>query len=229
MKIERALSKVAVVSSLLRTSLMRPIRRQQRPVRHLLVAGAIAGLPFLQPTAVENRLGERPGDRPSTPTADVATVFAALSQCHMTMRESERWRIAGAIHHESTSYGYDPLFIAAMVQVESQCKPTARGTHGAVGLIQVRPETARAVAKEGGIPWKGEATLNDAATNLRLGVRYLWTLEQRFDDPRLAVAAYNLGPTRVARMARQRAQGAQYVKRVLARYKDLVDRFEREA
>jgi soluble lytic murein transglycosylase-like protein len=50
-------------------------------------------------------------------------------------------------------------------------------------------------------------------------------LEEQFDDPQIAVAAYNLGPGRVARMAPSRARGAQYVKRVLARYHDLVEQY----
>jgi soluble lytic murein transglycosylase-like protein len=61
--------------------------------------------------------------------------------------------------------------------------------------------------------------------NVRLGVRYLWTLEEQFNDPQLAVAAYNLGPTRVARMNRQRARNAKYVQRVLGRYQDLVEQY----
>jgi soluble lytic murein transglycosylase len=205
-----------------------PTRRKNRarPFRLLPIVVGMAGISLLQPTPALNSVAKPSEARVGPPTANVATVFAAVSQCRKGMTESERWRIAGAIHQESTKYGYDPLFIAAMVEVESQCKPTARGPKGAVGLIQIRPATARAVAKESGIPWKGDASLHDAATNLRLGVRYLWSLERRFDDPHLAIAAYNLGPTRVAGMARHRARGARYVKRVLARYRALVERYE---
>jgi soluble lytic murein transglycosylase-like protein len=81
------------------------------------------------------------------------------------------------------------------------------------------------MAEETGLAWRGPKTLDDGVVNVRLGVRYLWSLEERFDDPHLAIAAYNLGPTRVARMPRQRAQRAQYVQRVLARYDDLVEQY----
>jgi soluble lytic murein transglycosylase-like protein len=64
--------------------------------------------------------------------------------------------------------------------------------------------------------------LRTPALNLHLGLRYLSQLEKRFRDPYLAIAAYNLGPTRVARMPRHRARRADYVRKVLARYETLL-------
>lgn len=209
------------------TSNIKVIRRESRVCQLvcLLAAIAVGGLNWLPVTSEQPVSLPAPVARVASPTVSVETIYAALEQCRKSTPEGERWRIAATLHQESRRYGYDPLFIAAMVEVESQCKATARGIHGAVGLIQIRPATARAVAAESGMPWKGDATLRDGVSNLRLGVRYLWTLEEQFDDPHLAIAAYNLGPTRVAGMARSRARGAQYVKRVLARYQDLVEQY----
>lgn len=206
----------------------RGANRRENCVRSLfclLVAIAVGGLTWFPRTSAGPVSPPQLAARVALPTVSVETIYEALEQCRKSTPETERWRIAATLHQESRRYGYDPLFIAAMVEVESQCKATARGIHGAVGLIQIRPATARAVAAESGMPWKGDATLRDGVNNLRLGVRYLWTLEEQFDDPHLAIAAYNLGPTRVSRMARSRARGAQYVKRVLARYQDLVERY----
>jgi len=152
----------------------------------------------------------------------VATLFAALSGCRASLSERERWRVAGVIHHESQRYGYDPLFVVALAAVESTCLPTARSRHGAVGLIQVRPSVARAVAQDGGIRWRGAQMLTKPLFNVHLGLRYLTQLEKRFGDPYVAVAAYNLGPTRVARMPRQRARATEYVQKVLSRYEALL-------
>lgn len=58
--------------------------------------------------------------------------------------------------------------------------------------------------------------------NLHLGLQYLTQLEKRFGDPYLAVAAYNLGPKRVARMPRHRARATEYVRKVLSRYEVLL-------
>ncbi|HXQ22463.1 MAG TPA: lytic transglycosylase domain-containing protein [Candidatus Acidoferrales bacterium] len=152
----------------------------------------------------------------------VRTLFTAVSRCAARLSERDRWRIAGVIHRESQRYGYDPLFILAMAEVESGCSPTARSEDGAVGLIQVRPATARAVADEAGMRWNGAEMLTDPFVNVQLGLRYLAQLEKRFHDPHLAIAAYNLGPKRVARMPAQRARTAVYVQKVLARYELLL-------
>ena len=84
----------------------------------------------------------------------MATLFAALSGCRASLSERERWRVAGVIHQESQRYGYDPLFVVALAQIESTCRPTARSHRGAVGLIQVRPSIARAVAEDAGLRWR---------------------------------------------------------------------------
>jgi soluble lytic murein transglycosylase len=160
--------------------------------------------------------------RVETRSSPVATLYAALSQCRASLSERERWRVAGAIYHESQRFGYDPLFVLAMTEVESTCSPTARSARGAIGLIQVRPSIARAVAEEAGLRWRGAHMLTKAVFNIHLGLRYLAQLESQFGDPYLAVAAYNLGPTRVTRMPRQRARQAEYVQKVLARYEALL-------
>lgn len=153
----------------------------------------------------------------------VSDLFNALSRCRAPLSESERWRLAGAIHHESRRHGYDPLFVMAMIQVESGCSPTARGERGGVGLVQIKPSTARAVAKDAGLPWHGSETLTRPALNVELALLYLAQLEQQFGDPYLAMVAFNRGPSRVGHMSPQRARGARYVKKILARYEDLTD------
>jgi soluble lytic murein transglycosylase-like protein len=176
------------------------------------------------PSAVGSASHTSPPAQDRKPSNAIGTLFSGLSRCGPALPERERWRIAGVIHQESQRYGYDPLFVLAMVQVESGCSPTARGPRGAVGLIQVQPATARAVAEEVGLSWLGAHTLAVPALNVRLGLRYLTQLEKRFHDPRVAVAAYNLGPKRVARMSRRAARGTTYVRKVLAQYEDLLAR-----
>jgi soluble lytic murein transglycosylase-like protein len=157
--------------------------------------------------------------RPSNP---VGMLFEALSQCRSRLAERERWRIAGVIHRESQRFGYDPLFVVALAAVESTCLPAARSRQGALGLIQVRPFVARAVVQDAGLRWRGADMLTKPLFNVHIGLRYLVQLEQRFGDPYLAVAAYNLGPQRVARMPRHRARATEYVQRVLSRYEALL-------
>lgn len=164
-------------------------------------------------------------DAPASGTrgdAPVSALFGELSRCRPSLAENLRWRIAGAIHDQSRRYGYDPLFVMAMIMVESSCSPVARGPKGALGLIQIQPETGRAVAQEAGVTWSGAATLTRPIPNLKLGLHYLWTLERLLHDPYTALAAYNMGPAHASAMGRQRARRAPYVRKVIDRYEDLL-------
>ncbi len=154
----------------------------------------------------------------------VSTLFSALAGCPNALSPRQRWSIARIIHTESEEHGYDPLFIAALMQVESGCSPTARGGD-ALGLVQLLPSTARDVARRAGVPWRGERTLTEPASNIQLGVHYLHELEEQLGDPYRAVAAYNLGPARVARMSSGRAQRTQYVRKILSLYERLLEQY----
>jgi soluble lytic murein transglycosylase len=94
-----------------------------------------------------------------------------------------------------------------------------------VGLIQVRPSIARAVAEEAGLRWPGAHMLTKPLFNVHVGLQYLSQLEKQFGDPMLAVAAYNLGPKRVRRMPRYHARRTTYVRKVLSRYEALLAQY----
>ncbi len=149
-------------------------------------------------------------------------LMTALTRCGTPLSGDERRHIADSIVRTAGRHGYDPLFVQAMVEVESTCSPTARSRAGALGLIQVKPSTARAVAARVGMRWHGPQQLMSPAINLEIGVRYLAELEERFDDPYLAVAAYNMGPTRVAGMDPLRARSSRYVRKIMSRYEGLL-------
>jgi len=73
-----------------------------------------------------------------------------------------------------------------------------RSSAGAIGVMQILPETGRLMAREISHPYSGRATLTDSASNIRLGTMYLRKMSDRFDENRvLATAAYNAGPLRV--------------------------------
>lgn len=89
--------------------------------------------------------------------------------------------------------GLDPKLLHALVIVESAYDARAVSPVGAVGLTQLMPDTAREL---------GVANRFDTEENLRGGARYLARQIGRFTDLRLALAAYNSGPGRVARLGR---------------------------
>ncbi len=91
----------------------------------------------------------------------------------------------------------DPFLVAAVVREESSFYPAARSRVGARGLMQLMPDTGRAVAQSRQIPFPDATVLDQPITNLELGSTFFAGLMREFGDPRLAAAAYNAGPTRV--------------------------------
>jgi soluble lytic murein transglycosylase len=88
----------------------------------------------------------------------------------------------------------DPFLIAAMIKVESNYRPDVVSPKGAVGLMQVLPDTARQVA--GLLRMKGYSvqSLSDPAVNIRLGCAYMRLLLTEFgEDQIMALAGYNAG------------------------------------
>lgn len=81
---------------------------------------------------------------------------------------------------------------------ESLFMSDVRSGAGAVGIMQLMPDTGRTTAKEINFPYAGVSTLVDPGSNIRLGTTYLGKMFERFDrNPILATAAYNAGPINV--------------------------------
>jgi soluble lytic murein transglycosylase len=111
---------------------------------------------------------------------------------------------AESVRSAARAAGLDPYFIAAVIREESSYDPRARSGVGAMGLMQLMPDTARDVAQDLGRPLAEIAALWEPPVNITLGSRYLARLQARFQDPLLAVAAYNAGPHRVQRWVADR-------------------------
>jgi soluble lytic murein transglycosylase len=63
--------------------------------------------------------------------------------------------------------------------------------------MQLMPETARPMAQSRRLAFNNGDLLDDPGANLEIGSAFLAGLLRQFPDPRLAIAAYNAGPTRV--------------------------------
>ncbi|MFZ5874791.1 MAG: lytic transglycosylase domain-containing protein [Nitrospirota bacterium] len=135
---------------------------------------------------------------------------------------SQRRHLGGVLAGLSDHYGYDPALIVAVIMTESSFDPSSRSHKGALGLMQLLPNTAEQLAQETNRPWSGEHALFDPTYNISLGVRYLAQLQKRFGSLDVALAAYNYGPYRVEELIRRgKPVPMDYTKRVLARYEEV--------
>ena len=95
------------------------------------------------------------------------------------------------IVEHSRMHNIRPDLVRAVVQVESAFNPYAVSPKGAQGLMQLMPATQRTL---------GVTNPFNPFENIRAGVRYLRQLLDRYNnDEALALAAYNAGPTAVAK------------------------------
>jgi soluble lytic murein transglycosylase len=109
------------------------------------------------------------------------------------------------IQQESRRHNLDPYLIAGLIRQESIFNPQARSRANALGLMQLLPSTGRLVARRYGIGgWSVRASdLYDPILNIQLGTAYVAQLIEQFGRLEYSVAAYNGGPTRVARWLRE--------------------------
>jgi soluble lytic murein transglycosylase-like protein len=96
-----------------------------------------------------------------------------------------------AINSAAKKYRVDPALVRAVIHAESAFRPGARSKKGALGLMQLMPDTAQDMQV---------VNVMEPEENILGGVRYLaWLLEQNGGNTTLATAAYNAGPGAVKR------------------------------
>ena len=145
---------------------------------------------------------------PMIPTSD------ASKKLHLNQNNvapDPRGQIEAAIAEAAQTHGVDPALIRSVVRVESDFNPNSTSPKGAMGLMQLMPETAREL---------GVQNPYDPGENVRAGTRYLKMLLIRYDgNVPLALAAYNWGMGNIERQPdKMPTETRQYVKRVMNYY-----------
>jgi soluble lytic murein transglycosylase len=101
------------------------------------------------------------------------------------------------VRGHARQYDLDAALLAAVIYRESKFDADARSSSGALGLMQLLPETAEGIAQlTGGSRFEVD-DLFDPEINVRYGSFYLRRLLRKYDDERLALAAYNAGQANV--------------------------------
>jgi soluble lytic murein transglycosylase len=118
------------------------------------------------------------------------------------------------IRQQAAEKNLDPALVAAVIYQESKFKPDARSEAGAIGLMQLLPDTAEGIAaRTGGSAFRVE-DLDDPEINVRYGSWYLRHLLDKYGSEEQALAAYNGGQGNEDRGVRYR-ETQHYVDRVL--------------
>jgi len=164
---------------------------------------AVAEPPRPAPPALTPRGRARRGRRVVrllAAAAVLALLGGAWLQVHRTMPSwyARLWyplEYEDTIRSEAARYDLDPALVAAVINTESGFVPDSRSSAGAVGLMQLLPETARFVADGPDRPSPSPERLEDPDVNIAYGSRYLRYLIDSYGTVPLALAAYNGGET----------------------------------
>ena len=171
---------------------------KRRPIAWRSVRAALLAVVLLTVVAESTRLESSN----AKPPARRAAVPAMTPACPVPAPFRSAFPTAAA------QTGVPLSLLVATAYVESRMDPSAKSHAGARGLLQLMPATARELRLDG----------DDPATNVLAGARYLRQMLDRFGSVDLALAAYNAGPTAVARAGAAPSVGTlRYVKNVEAR------------
>lgn len=135
-------------------------------------------------------------------------------------REISSQEINSAIEQAAARHHVDANLVRAIIKVESNFNPRAISPKGAMGLMQLMPETARRLSVNH--PF-------DPQENVDAGVRHLRNLLDNYGgDLKLSLAAYNAGETAVARSngVPNIAETRNYVKQITGSYEGATGRVE---
>jgi soluble lytic murein transglycosylase len=131
-----------------------------------------------------------------------AALGAAFAYVHSTepawyVRLRYPLRYEAIVRGHARNYRLDPALLAGVIYQESKFHAHARSSSGAIGLMQLLPDTAKGIAVHTGGHRFHVSDLYNPEINIRYGCWYLRHLLDRYGNERLALAAYNAGQANV--------------------------------
>ncbi|MBU8897406.1 lytic transglycosylase domain-containing protein [Corallococcus sp. H22C18031201] len=158
--------------------------------------------------AIQEKLRESSDDSHYA-DAERLGVVEAVRASGLTARQQRRLSVA--IIREADRNHLDPLLVVALIHCESSFNNYAVSNVGAMGLMQVMPNTGTYLANKAGFRLGRRTNLFDAETNVELGTAYLADLIQRFGTLERALVAYNAGPGLAQRILARRERRVKFM------------------
>ena len=134
-------------------------------------------------------------------------IFKIIKTFNSGLPVPEEKKVSGLIFNLGQKYKINPALILAVIRVESSFNNFSYSNVGAVGLMQIKPLTGLYLIKKYGIKSKKYNYntkyidylpvnyLYNPSLNIKIGARYLLSLLYEFKNLKLALFAYNVGPT----------------------------------
>jgi soluble lytic murein transglycosylase-like protein len=213
-RVVRYAALLVVVISSIQYALLAEMRRPPRPARSpaALELEAHQGFSLLVDLISESRVGLHGSfsvgkvEPMEAPRLDVVNGVAS------TLVFAEDDYLEQLVDYYGEYYQVDPILVKLIMEKESGYDPFALSPAGAMGLMQLMPDTAWMLGVDD--PWDPEA-------NIEGGVRYFAQQLDRFGRIELALAAYNAGPGAVEQWGGvpPYPETIDYVKYIVGRYK----------
>jgi soluble lytic murein transglycosylase-like protein len=168
-------------------------------------------------------------DRAAKPDSlELLRIYPVVRKGMAEASDDSVWTVSKTILQESRRHSLDPFLVLAVIAVESGFRISAISPYGAQGLMQIRPFLAPAIAEQRRSVYQADKhishdhpDLENPVVNIKLGVFYLHSLRQNFRDWKLALTAYNYGPTEVkTRLVEDGDMPLDYATKVLSTYQD---------
>lgn len=124
----------------------------------------------------------------------LAVVIVVISVIAFTaLKNIYKTEYLSIINNECTVYNLSPIEILSVIKAESNFKPDAVSSKGAIGLMQITLETANWCAGKIGMSNLDTSDLYVPEINIKIGTYYYAYLLDKYNDKNTAIAAYNAG------------------------------------
>ena len=132
-------------------------------------------------------------------TLSLVVICLFLAEITEQARRGKREaRVLDLVMASAAEFDLSPALILAIIETESDFRPDASSRAGALGLMQLMPDTFSFVWSELLLSPVDDTAIFEPAANIRCGCCYFSYLQERFGNTETALAAYNAGEGRVA-------------------------------